>query len=257
MEKDKIREQIQNLPKASGFLVGYNEMAKDLSEVMREDEVVEGVTIAYEKGITHVVKNTRMMRSFMAVTNRSIYVLSRGRMILNTVSMLDKTIEIPREEIIEIREEEIPTVLKLMYDAELKIVTRDKMYEVYMGANYKEYLPQELLEIIQQGKQSIENQTNLEQPVITEAGICPSCGYHNVLEARYCNKCGTEIPKIKIENIEICPNCNCEIEKGAKFCPNCGTKIPEQTKDEKKICLQCGQQLDENTKFCPNCGKVV
>lgn len=257
MEKDKIREQIQNLPKASGFLVGYNEMAKDLSEVMREDEVVEGVTIAYEKGITHVVKNTRMMRSFMAVTNRSIYILSRGRMILNTVSMLDKMIEIPRRDIIEIREEEIPTVLKLMYDAELKIFTRDKVYEVYMGANYKEYLPQELLEIIQQGNQAGENQTNLEQPMITEAGICPSCGYHNVLEAKYCNKCGTLLPKLRTENIEICPGCNCEIEKGAKFCPNCGTKISEQTKDEKKICLQCGQQLDENVKFCPNCGKAV
>ena len=133
MEKDKIREQIRNLPKASGFLVGYNEMAKDLSEVMREDEVVEGVTIAYEKGITHVVKNTRMMRSFMAVTNRSIYILSRGRMILNTVSMLDKTIEIPRRDIIEIREEEIPTVLKLMYDAELKIrveILKDRLVDL-------------------------------------------------------------------------------------------------------------------------------
>ena len=49
MEREKILKQIQNLTEKSGFLVGYDEMAKDLSEVMSDDEIVQGVTAAYKK----------------------------------------------------------------------------------------------------------------------------------------------------------------------------------------------------------------
>lgn len=241
MKKEVILQQIQALPEKSRFLIGYNEMAKDLSEVMEEDEVVQGVATACKKSITHFAKNGRMVRSFMAVTNRNIYVITRGRLWLNAISLLDENIKIPRREIIGFEQREVPAVLKLFYDAELVIKTQNEEYEIYMGAEFEKYLPADLF----------VNRTFSDK---VSGIICAECGAENEPDAKFCVNCGADIIEQQMCK-QVCRQCGNVIEEGSKFCPNCGTPVEkENTKLMKHICRKCGKELDQEAKFCPECG---
>lgn len=244
MEREKILKQIQNLTEKSGFLVGYNEMAKDLSEVMSDDEIVQGVTAAYKKNITHFIKNGRMVRSFMAVTDKNVYLISRGRMWLNTITLLDENLKIPRDEILKIEQYELPLILKALYDAELVICTKIENYHIYVGSNFEKYLPADFL------KNRVFNK-------VQSGIVCAECGTDNDMDARFCTKCGADLLKQMKQQINerICPNCGKEIDDGIRFCPYCGTELKEIK--EEKICQNCGAKLEEDSKFCPNCGSPV
>lgn len=242
MKKEVILQQIQALPEKSRFLIGYNEMAKDLSEVMEEDEVVQGVVTACKKSITHFAKNGRMVRSFMAVTNRNIYVITRGRLWLNAISLLDENIKIPRREIIGLEQREVPAVLKLFYDAELVIKTQNEEYEIYMGAEFEKYLPADLF----------ENRTFSD---IVSGIICAECGTENAPDAKFCVNCGADIIEQQTCK-QVCRQCGNVIEEGSKYCPNCGAEIDAE-EEENNSCPNCGYILEEGSKFCPNCGKAV
>lgn len=180
MNREEILKQIMALPEKSRLLVGFNEMAKDLEGILKDDEVIEGVAAAYEKNITHLVKNGKMMRSFMAITNKNVYLLSRGRMILNNVSLMNKTIVIPRNQILKINRKELPAVLKILYDAEVDIMTDTEQYEIYMGAGFEKYLPQSFLS-------KITTEHVLEK-VVSEKK-CPNCGQEVAAEANFCKRC--------------------------------------------------------------------
>ena len=243
MDRARILEQINALPEKTGIMVRFGEMAKDLQEVMKDDEVIEGVIDACEKNVTHFVKNTRMIRSFMAVTNKNIYVISRGRMILNSVSLIDKTIVISRKDIIKIERKDVNPIFKLFYAADILITTNLERYEIYLGLDYEKYLPSALLEQITEGQEVMGD-------------TCTNCGSINAAGAKFCSKCGSRIPEKQMSQKQACSGCGMEIEEGVKFCPNCGTPIPEKL-EEKRLCVQCGYELSENAKFCPNCGTPV
>lgn len=240
MNKDVILQQIQALPEKSRFAIGFNEMAKDLSEVMGENEVVQGVVTACKKSITHFVKNGRMIRSFMAITNRNVYVITRGRLWLNTISLLDENIKISRSDIIGLEQREIPSVLKLFYDAELVIKTKNEEFEIYMGSEFEKYLPADFF----------KNRTFSEK---VSGIICMECGAENDPEAKFCTNCGADMEKQQMSR-RTCANCGNEIEEGIKFCPNCGAEVIEETKI---VCKNCGNMLPEESRFCPNCGAEV
>lgn len=242
MRKEVILQQIQELPEKSRFLIGFNEMAKDLSEVMEENEVVQGVVTACKKSITHFVKNGRMVRSFMAVTNRNVYVITRGRLWLNTISLLDENIKIPRREIIGLEQREVPTVLKLFYDAELVIKTQNEEYEIYMGSEFEKYLPADFF----------KNRTFSEK---VSGIMCAECGTENAPEAKFCVNCGSDIVEQQMHK-QVCRQCGNMIEEGSKFCPNCGAEV-EVEEEANNCCPNCGYVLEESSKFCPNCGKPV
>lgn len=247
MEREKILQQIMSLPEKSRFLVGYNEMAKDLSEVMEDNEVIEGVVEAYEKSISHVMKNGRIMRSFMAITDKNIYVLSRGRKIYNNLSMLEKTIVIPRMTLVSVKRKEIPSILKIWYEAELEIVTTKNNYEIYMGPNYDKYLPKDFWEKIGTNRNKGEG---MEQQY-----KCCICGYVNAVEALYCKQCGSQIQKNRInEEKSVCKNCGHRIKQNTKFCSNCGMPVALETES---VCSHCGKRVLVNAKFCSNCGKIL
>ena len=48
--------------------------------------------------------------------------------------------------------------------------------------------------------------------------ICPNCQSDNRDTAKFCDNCGTALPR-------ICPNCSSENRVGAKFCDNCGSGL--------------------------------
>jgi len=57
----------------------------------------------------------------------------------------------------------------------------------------------------------------------------------------------------------FCLQCGNEIKEGAKFCAKCGVEVPatvQATPVEKK-CASCGTVLKDGVKFCPKCGNKV
>ena len=238
MDKEIILQQIQALPEKSRWLIGFNEMAKDLSEVMEDDETVQGVTDACKKSITHFVKNGRMLRSFMAVTNKNEYLLSRGRLWLNAISILDSNIKIPRSEIVFVEQRDIPSMLKVFYAAELVINTKTDKHEIYVGSGFEKYLPSDFLE---------SRTFGTYMPGV----VCNICGMENAPDARFCSQCGAEILKQQMKG-RLCLNRKYEVGAESRFCPNCGTEL--RSEKIKKICSICGAELAEESKFCTVCG---
>lgn len=51
-------------------------------------------------------------------------------------------------------------------------------------------------------------------------GTCPTCGYQNTLEARFCEECGAGI-------FEECPRCKKEVRIGTKYCTHCGANVTD------------------------------
>ena len=59
--------------------------------------------------------------------------------------------------------------------------------------------------------------------------ICPKCGTRNRLQAKFCDKCGTDLTKKK-----ICPKCRTENRLNATFCDKCGTDLTKKQIPVKK-----------------------
>ncbi|MFP4344550.1 MAG: zinc ribbon domain-containing protein [Anaerolineales bacterium] len=62
---------------------------------------------------------------------------------------------------------------------------------------------------------------------------CPSCGFENRADARFCKRCGTHLPQEapavhEQERERTCPNCDAPLRSGARFCKRCGTQIEEE-----------------------------
>jgi len=60
---------------------------------------------------------------------------------------------------------------------------------------------------------------------------CPECGTLNILGARFCSSCGSELqalqPKAETQ-IALCPKCGAENKSGSKFCQNCGEPLAKE-----------------------------
>lgn len=265
MDKEVILKQILNLPMKSRFLVGYNEMAKDLAPLMKNDEIIEGVTTAYRKSLLHFMKNSKMMRSFMAVTNKNIYIISSGRMSLSLVPFLKDNIIIPRNEIVNVRINNIATALKVFYDDDITITTRNESYDIYMGPGYKDELP----------KNWMLNPFNNESIVVTASPI-ESNNIDNAVEESSFNENGSFLANDKeiansssnqeeAKSIESynCTNCGKPLTENAKFCKHCGTPVTYEniptvsTFANPNVCINCGGSLTEGAKFCKHCGKPI
>jgi class 3 adenylate cyclase/tetratricopeptide (TPR) repeat protein len=58
---------------------------------------------------------------------------------------------------------------------------------------------------------------------------CPSCGFDNPAEARFCARCGSSLG-------EACPRCGADRPADARFCPSCGLELsPAAAGEERKL----------------------
>lgn len=81
--------------------------------------------------------------------------------------------------------------------------------------------------------------------------ICPSCGFKNPSNVKFCGSCGGSLES---PAKTICPNCKAEVPVNMKFCGNCGTTI---TKPAEINCPKCKTKNAAGTKFCGNCGEKL
>ncbi len=79
------------------------------------------------------------------------------------------------------------------------------------------------------GKQGIPSEIPL---------ICPTCGFLNKPQARFCRNDGTRLPI-------ICPRCGAENRSDAKFCQSDGAELV-------RICPTCGTVNPRQTSVCQN-----
>ena len=79
--------------------------------------------------------------------------------------------------------------------------------------------------------------------------ICPRCGNSNMLNAKYCSRCGGEL-KLPEEPI-ICHNCRTRNTPMANFCRNCGAEL--KVGYATKICTRCGNEVPAEQSVC-TCG---
>lgn len=96
--------------------------------------------------------------------------------------------------------------------------------------------------------------------------VCPTCGFPNNPERRFCNNCGSSLiargPQQAWDSQQPinCPTCGLSNTKGTKFCSRCGTglidKAPQQQwgSQPANICTKCGSLLQPGQKFCSKCG---
>ncbi len=60
---------------------------------------------------------------------------------------------------------------------------------------------------------------------------CPSCGFNNRADARFCKRCGTHLlTEAAAPQVEgrTCPGCGAALRSGARFCKRCGTQVEAQ-----------------------------
>ena len=81
--------------------------------------------------------------------------------------------------------------------------------------------------------------------------ICPRCGNSNVMNAKYCSRCGGEL-KLPEEPI-VCHNCRTRNSPMANFCRNCGAEL--KVGYATKICTRCGSEVPAEQSVC-TCGYV-
>jgi len=86
---------------------------------------------------------------------------------------------------------------------------------------------------------------------------CPKCGQDNPATARFCVKCGVQVPPPPppVEATGRCSACGTENALTTKFCVKCGKAL--QGKDESpksKACPGCGVEAASETNFCGECG---
>ncbi|MDD5659710.1 MAG: SPFH domain-containing protein [Actinomycetota bacterium] len=80
---------------------------------------------------------------------------------------------------------------------------------------------------------------------------CPNCGYENIFDATFCNKCGKRL----IEDKKLCPNCSKENLSSAVFCSFCGKPLEENKKAN--ICPKCKYENATEAIFCGKCGEKL
>lgn len=52
----------------------------------------------------------------------------------------------------------------------------------------------------------------------------------------------------------FCSNCGGPLPEGAKFCPKCGHEVPQPQETK---CPDCGADVPDGAAFCPKCGKKL
>lgn len=169
MQKEEIIKQIIQLPIYADLVIPPNEMAEDLQEIMKDNEKIKGIIDACEKTFLHFMKNGRLIRSFIVITNENFYLICKSRKPLKLLSWFDSTSIIPWKDVITLRIKEVSDVLKIFYGAELRIISgsgEGTTHSFYLGTNYKKGLPAEFF---------VRKENSQEDTGI----ICSSCGHTN------------------------------------------------------------------------------
>ena len=79
--------------------------------------------------------------------------------------------------------------------------------------------------------------------------ICPRCGNSNIMNAKYCARCGSQL-KLPEDPI-VCHNCRTRNTPMANFCRNCGAEL--KVGYATKICARCGNEVPAEQNIC-TCG---
>ena len=271
MDKGTILKQLKSVDNPSFFTLGGKEIAKDLQELLTEDETVQGFVEIFEKNIGRVFSNGARkngLRSYLVITDRNVFFIRRGRLSLNLITALDKTIAIPITDISNITLEKSQNISKLLYPVDVYIHTNIDNYEFMAYESFITKLPANILpKVINNFKEEKSKDMSMNQS--EDVAICPSCGATLEKGGIFCMICGKKIPEKKEQRCDengceliklICKECGYELEEGTQFCPNCGKKVEEEKEEEKEEvlrCKECGYELEEGMQFCPNCGKKV
>jgi hypothetical protein len=101
-----------------------------------------------------------------------------------------------------------------------------------------------------------------QQPI-----TCPSCGFRNTPERKFCNSCGAGLisigprPSWPDPQTHTCPACGLANPPGQKFCSRCGTGLINPTtqqsgqpQQQANNCPACGTPVFPGRQFCNNCG---
>ena len=267
MDKGTILKQLKSVDNPSFFTLGGKEIAKDLQELLTEDETVQGFVEIFEKNIGRVFSygaRKNGLRSFLVITDRNVFFIRRGRLSLNLITALDKTIAIPITDISNITLEKSQNISKLLYPVDVYIHTDIDNYEFMAYESFITKLPANILpKVINNFKEEKSKDMSMNQS--EDVAICPSCGATLEKGGIFCMICGEKIPEKKEQRCDengceliklICKECGYELEEGTQFCPNCGKKVEEE-KEEVLRCKECGYELEEGTRFCPVCGTPV
>ena len=267
MDKGTILKQLKSVDNPSFFTLGGKEIAKDLQELLTEDETVQGFVEIFEKNIGRVFSNGARkngLRSYLVITDRNVFFIRRGRLSLNLITALDKTIAIPITDISNITLEKSQNISKLLYPVDVYIHTDIDNYEFMAYESFITKLPANILpKVINNFKEEKSKDMSMNQS--EDVAICPSCGATLEKGGIFCMICGEKIPEKKEQRCDengceliklICKECGYELEEGTQFCPNCGKKVEEE-KEEVLRCKECGYELEEGTRFCPVCGTPV
>lgn len=92
---------------------------------------------------------------------------------------------------------------------------------------------------------------------------CSYCDFDNEAGAKFCAKCGAQIPEraVQIKEAEKateaggnCRYCGFENEAGAKFCAKCGAQISGKLAATESKCKYCGFENEPGAKVCAKCG---
>jgi hypothetical protein len=96
---------------------------------------------------------------------------------------------------------------------------------------------------------------------------CPSCGFSNTPERKFCNNCGAGLisrgprPPWPNPQTPTCPACGLSNPQGQKFCSRCGTGLsnpaPQQAwqpQQQPNNCPACSTPISPGRQFCNNCG---
>ena len=108
---------------------------------------------------------------------------------------------------------------------------------------------------------SMQMQAQPYEPKLSElekSKGCPNCGFRNENTAKFCNKCGFDLTKMRTEadnaTSKGCPECGARNSKTAKFCNKCGYKFVIKTP---KKCKSCGFENEPNASYCRNCDQKL
>ena len=257
MDKDTILKQLKSVPNYSFFMIRGTEMAKDLKDLLKDDETIQGFTEIFEKNIGMVFSNKARngLRSYLVITDKNLYFIRRGRLNLNLITGLDKTLVIPLRDVVKIILDKSQNVSKILHPIDVRIYTNADNYEYVAYKDFLEKIPENIKpKIVDNYTEGgmVHRTPSMESKRNTR--MCPKCGSPVESDSKFCTVCGEKIP----EKEEVrCKVCGYELEEGAKFCPNCGKPVVIEEAEEKLRCVDCGYELEEGAKFCPNCGKSV
>ena len=180
MNKSEVLEKINAIPDVTTKMVRKSEMAKDLKDLLEEKEEIQGITEICFSNIDRLFRNAiNGLRGFITVTDSKIYLIIRGKLLLNTLTLLDKTYIIPRKDVIGISMEHVKGIV---YTVKVIMATKKEVFEFYTLENFEAQMPKEILQGNKRKRQ-------------TEGINCPVCGYKNVANAAFCGECGEKLIK--------------------------------------------------------------